>query len=144
METGLKHRLPKWIKDRTISFVPPDGRFTLLQYRLGPPSSLSVPGGLKKRGGTIAIPLALKVKVTVGQAGGRLLSFLPLPRLPVRVDTDPFRWLVGFRLVQPYPHGSTCHSRNRVHIPHFPPRRRRHRRKRYRHRRPTSQRRRRD
>ncbi|KIM33439.1 hypothetical protein M408DRAFT_61322 [Serendipita vermifera MAFF 305830] len=28
-------RLPRWTKDKTISFVPPDGRFVLMEYRLG-------------------------------------------------------------------------------------------------------------
>ena len=28
-------RLPKWTKDKTLSFVPPDGRFMLMEYRLG-------------------------------------------------------------------------------------------------------------
>jgi AP-3 complex subunit mu len=26
-------RIPKWLKDRTLSFVPPDGRFNLMSYR---------------------------------------------------------------------------------------------------------------
>jgi AP-3 complex subunit mu len=29
------HRLPKWSRDKAISFVPPDGRFVLMEYRLG-------------------------------------------------------------------------------------------------------------
>lgn len=27
-------RLPKWAKDKTLSFVPPDGRFILMEYRM--------------------------------------------------------------------------------------------------------------
>jgi AP-3 complex subunit mu len=72
------YRLQKWANNCTISFVPPDGRFTLMRYRLGPPSSLSTPGGLGKRGGAIAIPLSLKAKVTVGQAGGQCFPFPPV------------------------------------------------------------------
>jgi AP-3 complex subunit mu len=26
-------RIPKWLKDKTLSFVPPDGRFSLMSYR---------------------------------------------------------------------------------------------------------------
>jgi AP-3 complex subunit mu len=29
------YRLPKWTKDKMLSFVPPDGRFMLMEYRLG-------------------------------------------------------------------------------------------------------------
>lgn len=26
-------RLPRWVKDKRLSFIPPDGRFTLMEYR---------------------------------------------------------------------------------------------------------------
>jgi AP-3 complex subunit mu len=34
-ENSHCYRLPKWTKDKMLSFVPPDGRFTLMEYRLG-------------------------------------------------------------------------------------------------------------
>ncbi|KII95969.1 hypothetical protein PLICRDRAFT_170561 [Plicaturopsis crispa FD-325 SS-3] len=39
-------RLPRWKRDRALSFVPPDGRFTLMEYRFDPTASASAPSSL--------------------------------------------------------------------------------------------------
>jgi Adaptor complexes medium subunit family len=124
-------RLQKWASNRSISFVPPDGRFTLMRYRLGQPSSLSAPGGLGRRGGAIAIPLSLKAKVTVGQAGGeldiRISRHLAQLTLSNAGDSD--------RFLPPHTHSPTRHPPHRDHRPLLPSRRWRYRRERHRDRR---------
>jgi AP-3 complex subunit mu len=51
-------RLNKWTFSKTLSFVPPDGQFTLMEYQLAPPT---VPG---------AVPLQIRPVVTIGASGG--------------------------------------------------------------------------
>lgn len=51
-------RLAKWSANKVISFVPPDGRFILMEYRLASPTSEDV------------IPLSVKPVVTTGKSGG--------------------------------------------------------------------------
>ena len=52
-------RLQKWTRDKRLSFVPPDGRFTLMEYLYTPSAGHQVP-----------IPLLLKPQVKVDEAGG--------------------------------------------------------------------------
>lgn len=51
-------RLSPWTTSKTLSFVPPDGQFVLMEYRLAKPTSATV------------LPLRVKPRVTVGSAGG--------------------------------------------------------------------------
>lgn len=51
-------RLARWAQSKVLSFVPPDGRFTLMEYRLAKPTSATV------------VPLKVKPSITVGSMGG--------------------------------------------------------------------------
>jgi AP-3 complex subunit mu len=54
-------RLPRWARDRSLSFVPPDGRFVLAEYTYAPPG-----------GAPVAVPLALKPVVHLHDTGGTI------------------------------------------------------------------------
>jgi AP-3 complex subunit mu len=66
-------RLARWTRDRSLSFVPPDGRFVLAEYRFAPSSPVPVPLALVPRinlhegGGTIELTLSAR-------SGGRPLA----------------------------------------------------------------------
>lgn len=51
-------RLTKWSQSKALSFVPPDGKFTLMEYRLAKPTSSTV------------LPLTVKPTITTGSSGG--------------------------------------------------------------------------
>ena len=70
-------RLAKWHANKSLSFVPPDGRFTLMSYRLGPPPTSNAPNA---HSGNHGLPIALKPTVTLGTAGGAF-SFVLQSRL---------------------------------------------------------------
>ncbi|KAJ3554797.1 hypothetical protein NM688_g2919 [Phlebia brevispora] len=52
-------RLQRWSRDKQLSFVPPDGRFTLMEYRYAP-------GSLHQT----AVPFALKAGVKIDESRG--------------------------------------------------------------------------
>lgn len=70
-------RYSKWAASRVLSFVPPDGRSTLMTFHVGPlPGDLqAAKSGVRRKplgtalGGGLT-PIALKPTVTVGRAGG--------------------------------------------------------------------------
>ena len=65
-------RLAKWTNSKALSFVPPDGRFVLMEYRLATPTSPTV------------MPLSIQpIHVTTGEQGGTF-SFT------VQSRTQPF------------------------------------------------------
>ncbi|KAI0723502.1 clathrin adaptor mu subunit [Earliella scabrosa] len=55
-------RLQRWSRDRVLSFVPPDGKFKLMEYRFAPATASAV--------AQTAVPLALRTGVTVDERGG--------------------------------------------------------------------------
>ncbi|CCM04021.1 uncharacterized protein FIBRA_06178 [Fibroporia radiculosa] len=55
-------RLQRWARDKTLSFVPPDGRFNLMEYRFAPTSASSMH--------QVAVPLALRCVMTLEEHGG--------------------------------------------------------------------------
>ncbi|KAG0150672.1 hypothetical protein CROQUDRAFT_651885 [Cronartium quercuum f. sp. fusiforme G11] len=64
----------RWLRDRTLSFIPPDRPFVLMSYRARPPSRL---------------PLSSRVTVTLGEAGGTFkielfATSVPLGKVCVR------------------------------------------------------------
>ena len=64
----MSHRLQRWARDKTLSFVPPDGRFKLMEYRYAPTSASSIH--------QIAVPLSMRAHVSIEEHGGTLdLSF---------------------------------------------------------------------
>ena len=62
----LSCRLLRWKRDKALSFVPPDGRFTLMEYRYLPPTSKSLSAPSAK----VPVPFALKPAVTIEEDGG--------------------------------------------------------------------------
>ncbi|KZT26916.1 clathrin adaptor mu subunit [Neolentinus lepideus HHB14362 ss-1] len=62
-------RLPRWSKDKCLSFVPPDGHFILQEYRYSP-SSTSHPSALGVN--QVPIPIMLKPSVMVNETGGTI------------------------------------------------------------------------
>ena len=60
-------RLAKWHANKSLSFVPPDGRFTLMSYRLGPPPTSTAPNS---PAGAHGLPGSLNPTGTSGTAGG--------------------------------------------------------------------------
>ena len=62
----LTCRLRRWQRDKALSFVPPDGRFTLMEYRYFPPTSKS----LSAPSAQVPIPFTLKPTVTIEEDGG--------------------------------------------------------------------------
>ncbi|KAJ7283365.1 Mu homology domain-containing protein [Mycena rebaudengoi] len=82
-------RLQRWKRDKSLSFVPPDGHFTLAEYRFTPSASATsarfqaagaTPGSLSSKD-SIALPFILKPAVELTQGGGtfdfRLTSRIP-------------------------------------------------------------------
>ncbi|PCH41585.1 mu-adaptin 3 [Wolfiporia cocos MD-104 SS10] len=55
-------RLQRWSRDKTLSFVPPDGRFKLMEYRFAPVSASSQ--------NQTAVPLMLRSVINVEEHGG--------------------------------------------------------------------------
>lgn len=56
-------RYKRWMKDRVLSFIPPDGAFKLMDYQVAKPQ-----GGVER---PIAIPLALKPSMQLTPDGGK-------------------------------------------------------------------------
>ena len=52
------------MREKTLSFVPPDGKFVLAEYQYALPHSALA--------GNVPVPLALKPNITVGEFGGAL------------------------------------------------------------------------
>jgi AP-3 complex subunit mu len=69
-------RLNRFAKSKTLSFVPPDGRFTLMDYRFEP--SASKPGAAPALTAAAAaqlqvqVPFALRAALSVTDHGGLL------------------------------------------------------------------------
>ncbi|EGO01564.1 hypothetical protein SERLA73DRAFT_120231 [Serpula lacrymans var. lacrymans S7.3] len=60
-------RLQRWSRDRSFSFIPPDGRFVLAEYRYAPPQSV-----VTGTSGIVPVPLVLKAVMDAGEFGGTL------------------------------------------------------------------------
>jgi len=66
-------RLQRWVRDKTLSFVPPDGNFTLMEYRLG-----SAMGSGSATSQAHAAPFTMKNDIDISENGGSFdLSFVP-------------------------------------------------------------------
>ena len=59
-------RLQRWSREKTLSFIPPDGKFVLAEYQYASPHSALT--------GNIPVPLALKPNITVEEFGGALIT----------------------------------------------------------------------
>ncbi|THU78790.1 clathrin adaptor mu subunit [Dendrothele bispora CBS 962.96] len=60
-------RLQRWSRDKALSFVPPDGRFTLFDYRYSPGAALQNSNNPTRD--NIAIPLAIKTNIVLEENG---------------------------------------------------------------------------
>jgi AP-3 complex subunit mu len=56
-------RIQRWTRDKVLSFVPPDGKFVLCEYRYVPTT------------GSVALPLSVKTMVKMDDANGKELHF---------------------------------------------------------------------
>ncbi|KZW03889.1 clathrin adaptor, mu subunit [Exidia glandulosa HHB12029] len=61
-------RLQRWTRDKSLSFVPPDGAFVLMEYRYTPPNAALTASSQAN----IPLPIALKSSVTLTEGGGTL------------------------------------------------------------------------
>lgn len=59
-------RLNKWTRDKILSFVPPDGKFDLMEYRYVPTASTIVSAR------QISVPFSLSPHITINENGGKL------------------------------------------------------------------------
>ncbi|KAF8665587.1 hypothetical protein AX16_000044 [Volvariella volvacea WC 439] len=80
-------RLQRWNKDKALSFIPPDGRFTLMEYRynpnassnsaarfntpLGPESTTTIPStSMNISKDVVPVPFSVKITFEVEENGG--------------------------------------------------------------------------
>ncbi|EJD53907.1 clathrin adaptor, mu subunit [Auricularia subglabra TFB-10046 SS5] len=61
-------RLQRWTRDKSLSFVPPDGGFTLMEYRYLPPNAALASSAQAN----VQLPIALKPTVSITENGGTL------------------------------------------------------------------------
>jgi hypothetical protein len=67
--TSHTQRLQRWIRDKTLSFVPPDGNFTLMDYRVG--SALGGGGGsATSQAQPHVIPFTMNKDIEISENGG--------------------------------------------------------------------------
>ncbi|KAF7433124.1 hypothetical protein PC9H_005072 [Pleurotus ostreatus] len=55
-------RLQRWARDKSLSFVPPDGNFTLFEYRYAPAASSTGTSLVASQGGKDNVPLPIALK----------------------------------------------------------------------------------
>jgi len=68
-------RLQRWTRDKSLSFVPPDGHFILLDYRYvpsDPASTVTGSGTPGIRGELVHVPIVLKSSIEINEFGGKL------------------------------------------------------------------------
>ena len=56
--------LQRWARDKVLSFVPPDGKFKLMDYRFAPATASAV--------SQAAVPFILRTSVVVDEHGGSI------------------------------------------------------------------------
>ncbi|EPQ59498.1 clathrin adaptor, mu subunit [Gloeophyllum trabeum ATCC 11539] len=76
-------RLPRWSRDKALSFVPPDGPFILMEYRFSPSSSNSSSLGVNQ----VPVPVMLKPSVVINENGGTI-DLTAISRLSTRAIED--------------------------------------------------------
>lgn len=65
----MLYRLPRWVRDKSLSFVPPDGRFTLMEYRVATSSTSTAVAAAAP----VPLPFALRASVRLDDTGGQPL-----------------------------------------------------------------------
>ncbi|KAJ7429037.1 Mu homology domain-containing protein, partial [Mycena latifolia] len=88
-DCAFTHVLQRWKRDSSLSFVPPDGHFTLAEYRFTPSASATTarfmaagapPGALSAKE-NVPIPFILKPTVELTESGGTF-EFKLTSRMP--------------------------------------------------------------
>ncbi|KAH9894152.1 clathrin adaptor mu subunit [Cubamyces lactineus] len=74
-------RLQRWSRDKVLSFVPPDGKFKLMEYRYAPVSASSL--------NQVSVPFILRPTVKVDDHGGSIEAVLS-SRLTTRTMENVF------------------------------------------------------
>jgi hypothetical protein len=78
--------LQRWSRDKIFSFVPPDGKFTLAEYRYSPNTRISATSSSAPSLGTtivkdnVSIPFSLKTNFDLQEYNGMILSLFFLSR----------------------------------------------------------------
>ena len=91
------HRLNRFAQSKALSFVPPDGRFTLMEYRFDP--SANKPGAAPPLTAAAAaqvqvqVPFTLRATLSITDHGGPYprsahLTYQPINYCPRRIRTD--------------------------------------------------------
>ncbi|KAF8897166.1 Mu homology domain-containing protein [Infundibulicybe gibba] len=67
-------RLQRWTRDKSLSFIPPDGRFVLMDYRFNPSSSPAARAGANQVAAVakdnVHVPFTLKASIELEEHGG--------------------------------------------------------------------------
>ncbi|KAI0092541.1 clathrin adaptor mu subunit [Irpex rosettiformis] len=77
-------RLPRWARDKHLSFIPPDGRFTLMEYRY-------TPAGLHP----VAVPILIKSSVSIEESRGSFDLTLNSRLTTKVVEKVTLEWYLG-------------------------------------------------
>ncbi|TRM68515.1 Mu homology domain-containing protein [Schizophyllum amplum] len=89
-------RLQRFARDRALSFVPPDGHFTLMQYRYAPGASASATPAASAVAAlreNVPLPVSLKITVDLPQAANDTATFTLV--LTSRLTTRDIENFVG-------------------------------------------------
>jgi AP-3 complex subunit mu len=102
-------RLQHWTRDKSLSFVPPDGRFTLAEYRFAPaaaaPAARFVSSGsqaVNNSKDTVPIPFVIKTVYDLEDNGG---SYLILSFWELLAEHSRFSFYLQLSLISHSHHG---------------------------------------
>ncbi|KIM67756.1 hypothetical protein SCLCIDRAFT_1209880 [Scleroderma citrinum Foug A] len=79
-------RLQRWKRDKTLSFIPPDGKFVLAEYQYLSPQSTVV--------SNLPVPVTLKPNIAVGESGGSFTVTFTSRMMKV-MENVKIEWYLG-------------------------------------------------
>ncbi|KAL4075691.1 clathrin adaptor mu subunit [Scleroderma citrinum] len=79
-------RLQRWKRDKTLSFIPPDGKFVLAEYQYVSPQSTVV--------SNLPMPVTLKPNIAVGESGGNFVVTFTSRMMKV-MENVKIEWYLG-------------------------------------------------
>ncbi|KAG6332264.1 hypothetical protein ID866_6828 [Astraeus odoratus] len=79
-------RLQRWKRDKTLSFIPPDGKFVLAEYQYASPQSGVV--------SNLPLPLSLKSNIAVNDSGGNFVVTFT-SRMMKAMENVKIEWYLG-------------------------------------------------
>ncbi len=89
---NLMNSLQRWTQNKTLSFIPPDGKFVLAEYRYSPStSSSSISPAASLSNATrenVPIPFSLKCDYDIEENSGT--TFFPQSVIPSKAQLDAF------------------------------------------------------